>query len=169
MSLKLILRDRETWTGLFVILALALVMGTVSNLALIKKFLRGEFRQAFFLKESYPGLVFITLPEVVELWHNQTALIVDSRQASEFRRGHVPGAISVPLEEIKSGNYGSLERLTTAKPLVIYCEGGDCLTSYNLARFLYERGYRDLRVFSGGWAEWLAAGLPVEKEDEGSQ
>lgn len=168
MKIKQILRDGETWKGILIILALSLAIGTVSNLGLIKKFLRGEFRQAFFTREEYPGLVFITLPEVEELWHNQKAVIVDSRPVSEFRRGHVPGAISVPLEEVKGGNYDPLERLTTAKPLIIYCEGGDCLTSLTLARLLYGRGFRDLRVFSGGWAEWLAAGLPVEKEDGGS-
>lgn len=169
MNLKPILRDGETWKGIVIILALSLVMGTVSNLGLIKKFLRGEFRQAFFTREEYPGLVFITLPEVEELWHNQKAVIVDSRPVSEFRRGHIPGAISVPLEEIKGGNYSPLERLSPVKPLIIYCEGGDCLTSLNLARLLHGRGFGDLRVFSGGWAEWLAAGLPVEKEDEASQ
>ncbi|RFT16652.1 MAG: Transcriptional regulator, ArsR family [Candidatus Saccharicenans subterraneus] len=167
MNLKQILRDGETWKGIIIILALSLVIGTVSNLGLIKKFLQGEFRRAFFTSADYPGLVFITLPEMEELWHNQKAVIVDSRPASEFRRGHVPNAISVPMEEVKSGNYGLLERLSPGQPLIIYCEGGDCLTSLNLARLLYGRGFRDLRVFSGGWAEWLAAGLPVEKEDGG--
>lgn len=169
MNLKQILRDRETWKGILIILALSLAIGTASNLGLIKKFLRGEFRQAFIDREEYSGLVFITLPEVEELWHNQAAVIVDSRPASEFRRGHVPGAISVPLEEVKGGNYLLLERISPGRPLIIYCEGGDCLTSLNLARLLHGRGFGDLRVFSGGWAEWLAAGLPVEKEDDAIQ
>ncbi|MCX8160234.1 MAG: rhodanese-like domain-containing protein [Candidatus Saccharicenans sp.] len=166
MNLKQILGDRETWKGIFIILALSLAIGAVSNLSLIKKFLQGEFRQAFIARDSYPGLVFITRLEVEDLWHNQLATIVDSRSVSEFKRGHIPGAISVPLEEVRSGNFGLLDRIPPGRPLVIYCEGGDCLTSLNLARLLHERGFRDLRVFAGGWEEWLAAGLPVEKEDD---
>ncbi len=169
MKLQQILRDRETWKGILIILALSLFIGTVSNSGLIRKFLRGEYRQAFFSREDYPGLVFITLPEMEELWHNQAALIVDSRSVPEFRSGHIPGSISVPLEEVKGGNSSLLDRLKPGQPLIIYCEGRDCLTSLNLARLLHERGFRDLRVFSGGWEEWVAAGLPVEKEDDAIQ
>lgn len=169
MNLKGILRDRETWLGIIIILSLSLVLGTVSNLGLIKRFLQGEFNQAFLSREEYPGLVFISLPEVEEIWHNQQANILDSRSISEFRQGHIPGAISVPLNEVKSGNYELLQAIPSGKPLVIYCEGGDCLTSLNLARLLHDRGFRDLRIFSGGWEEWTAAGLPVEKKEEDAQ
>lgn len=161
MSVRKIIYDRETWRGLFFIVSLSVVLGIVSNLGLIKRFLAGEFHQAFLLREDYPGLVFITLTEVEDLWHNRTAAIVDSRSASEFDSGHIPGAISVPLEEINRGNFGLLEKIPRDQPLVIYCEGGDCLSSLNLARLLHQRGFRDLRVFSGGWEEWTAAGLPV--------
>ncbi len=168
MNLKQILRERETWKGVLIILLLSVVLGTVSNAGLVKRFLQGEFRQAFLSKEDYPGLRFITLPEVEELWHNQTAVMVDSRPVSDFRRGHIPGAVSVPLEEVQNRAYDLGGRVPSDRPLVIYCEGGDCLTSLNLARLLHQRGFRDLRVFSGGWNEWLSAGLPVEKENEDS-
>ncbi len=166
MNLKQILRDGETWKGIFIILLLSIFLGTVGNLGLIKRFLRGEFRQALISREEYPGLVFISLPEVEELWHNRTAVVVDSRPVSEFRRGHIPGAISIPLEEVRSEASGLADRIPPSRPLVIYCEGGDCLTSLNLARLLHRQGFRDLRIFSGGWEEWLAAGLPVEKEEK---
>ncbi|MGQ9802021.1 MAG: rhodanese-like domain-containing protein [Candidatus Saccharicenans sp.] len=166
MSLKEILRDRETWQGIIIILCLSLVLGAVTNAGLIRRFLQGEFRQAFLSREEYPGLVFISLAEVEELWHNQQAVIVDSRTASEFRQGHIPGAISVPLEQVKGSNYGLLQTIPSGQPLIIYCEGGDCLTSLNLARLLHDRGFRDLRIFSGGWLEWTAAELPVEKTEE---
>ncbi|MBC7348910.1 MAG: rhodanese-like domain-containing protein [Candidatus Aminicenantes bacterium] len=169
MSLKEILRDRETWQGIIIILGLSLVLGAVSQVGLIKRFLQGEFKQAFLSRQEYPGLVFISLPEVEELWHNQQAAILDSRPSLEFRRGHIPGAVSVPLDEVKSGNYGLLQTIPGGQPLIIYCEGGDCLTSLNLARLLHERGFRDLRIFSGGWEDWTAAGLPVEKTEEDAE
>jgi len=163
MGLKKILSDRETWLGLLIILGLAVLLGFITNAGLVKRFFSGEFKQAFVNKEQYPGLVFITLAEAEFLWSNHQAVIVDSRSASEFKRGHIPEAISIPLEEVKNGNNALLEKVPKGKPLVIYCEGGDCLTSLNLAKILYERGFQDLRIFSGGWGEWTASGLPVEK------
>jgi rhodanese-related sulfurtransferase len=49
--------------------------------------------------------------------------------------------------------------------VVVYCEGGDCQSSLDLAKRLHEAGFRDIRVSTGGWDEWRAAGLPEEKSD----
>ncbi len=166
MSLKKILAERETWRGVLVILALSFFLSAVVNFGLIKRFLAGEFRQAFVSPGRHPGLVFVSLAETEDLWHSGLAVFIDSRAAADFARGHIPGAISVPLEEIKKGNLSLLEKIPRDRLLVIYCEGGDCQTSLLLAEFLSERGYRDLRVFSGGWTEWTGAEMPVSGGDE---
>jgi rhodanese-related sulfurtransferase len=62
----------------------------------------------------------------------------------------------------------SAAKLSAALPfpedqvIVVYCEGGDCQTSVALAKVIHERGFTDIRVLSGGWGDWVAAGLPVE-------
>ncbi|MEW5902213.1 MAG: rhodanese-like domain-containing protein, partial [Acidobacteriota bacterium] len=88
-----------------------------------------------------------------------------------FAAGHVPRARNIPLQEAVGDKRGSgrldLFAAELAVPfdrtLIIYCEGGDCQTSIALARLVYEKGFKDIRIFSGGWAEWSGAGLPVEK------
>lgn len=163
MNLRKIVSDKETWTGILIIVGLSLILGLVSNLGLIKRFLGGEFQQAFISRDQFPGLAFITIAETEDLWASQGAVFVDSRPQDEFNRGHIPGAISVPLEEVKRNNREILSRIPEGKLLVVYCEGGDCLTSLNLAKILYQQGFREIRIFSGGWEEWLSSGLPMEK------
>jgi rhodanese-related sulfurtransferase len=97
-------------------------------------------------------------------------LFIDSRSRDEFSAGHIPGALPVPLEELQRSGMteaGPGPSLPLAFPgaqtLVVYCEGGDCRTSLALARIIHDRGYADIRVFSGGWLEWSAAGLPESR------
>jgi len=164
-TLKKIIFNRVTWKGVAFILILSAVLGVVTNFGLIKRFLAGEFQQAFIDSQEYPGLVFITLNEAEDLWFNQQAIIIDSRSEDEFIKGHIPGAVSMPLEKIKADDSTIISQLPQGRTLMIYCEGGDCLTSLNLARILYQRGFLDLRVFSGGWKEWTEAGLPTERAE----
>jgi rhodanese-related sulfurtransferase len=164
MAIRKFLLSSQTWKEILIILCLSMVLGLVANFGLIKKFMAGEFRQAFISKEEFAGLVFISLQEAEDLWFNQQALFVDSRSEEEYGKGHIPGAVSVSLEEVNKGRKNLLEQLPSNRLLVIYCEGGDCLTSLNLGKLLYQKGFKNIRIFSGGWNEWVAAGKPVEKD-----
>ncbi len=84
----------------------ALVLGAVSLLVaaavrfpLIKRFVRGEFRQSFFQASEYPGVRLITLEEAEELWRTAQAAFIDARRPDLYDGGHVPGARSVPASE----------------------------------------------------------------------
>ncbi len=163
MSLKSIFSDRETWRGIIIIIGLSVLLAVTTQFGLIKRFLKGEFRQAFISREEFPGLVFISLSEAENLWSAGEAVVVDSRSQEEYASGHIPGAISIPLIEVKEGADYLFNRLPPDRQIVVYCEGGGCQTSLALARILYARGYKNIKVFSGGWEEWLKAGLPVER------
>ena len=163
MKLREILSDRETWQGLAIILGLSVFLAVITQLGLIRRFWQGEFKQAFINRQEFPGLVFVSLAEAESLWASGEALLVDSRSREEYAAGHVPGAFSLPLVEIKSGQEDLLRLLPEDKPLVVYCEGGSCQTSLALAKILFSKGFKNIKVFSGGWEEWLQAGLPVEK------
>ncbi|MBC7363858.1 MAG: rhodanese-like domain-containing protein [Candidatus Aminicenantes bacterium] len=162
MKIKEIFGHRETWQGIAVILGLSIILACVTQFGLIKRFWQGEFKQGFVRGEEFPGLVFISLAEAESLWASGEALMVDSRSREEYAAGHVPGAFSLPLVEVKNGQDNLLQLLPEDKPLVVYCEGGSCQTSLALAKILSKKGYRNIKVFSGGWEEWLQAGLPVE-------
>lgn len=90
------------------------------------------------------------------------AVVVDARDPDEFAAGHLPGALSLPYEEVSS-EPERLERLETGgRPIVIYCGGGACEVSLELAWDLIYAGHRRVVVYMGGFPEWEAAGHAVE-------
>ena len=49
------------------------------------------------------------------------------------------------------------------RPIVVYCSGGECELSMNLAKLMVENGKRKVLVYEGGFPEWQGAGMPVTK------
>lgn len=104
----------------------------------------------------------VLLAEVREL-ATAGALLVDARERALYAEGHLPGAVSLPLGEVEALLEGFRGRVDVARPLVLYCSGYGCPDSFDLGMRLIAEGYRDVRVFEGGFPEWRDAGLPVAK------
>jgi rhodanese-related sulfurtransferase len=143
---------------------LSFVLGTAVHLPLIRRFFAGEFRSGFLDREKYPDIRFVTLAEAEDLFSQGAgaAVFLDSRRGEDFAAGHIAGARSIPLNDHKQGLPDGILAYPLDHTLVVYCEGGDCQTSIALAKLIRLKGFRDIRIFSGGWAEWSAAGLPTE-------
>jgi rhodanese-related sulfurtransferase len=75
-------------------------------------------------------------------------LLVDVRNAEEFSAGHIPGAINIPLDEIR----GRLQEIPTDKKIYIYCEAG--LRGYLAQRILRQRGFNAVSNLAGGYVTW---------------
>lgn len=84
-------------------------------------------------------------------------VVWDVRPVSEFEAGHLPGAVSVPPEEIKR----RLQELPAEAEVVAYCRGPFCVYADDAVRELRQNGLRAARL-DGGFPEWRRAGLPVE-------
>lgn len=153
------------WEILFILL-LSCILGFGVNFSLIKRFVKGEFAQSFISAKKYPHISFITLAEAEDLFISQKALFIDSRREEAYFSGHILGALNIPYEGGEEGL--RLERfdLNLKKMLVVYCDGSECQSSIQLAKFLHEYGFKDIRVFFGGWQEWVEAGLPVEEKND---
>ncbi|MBP7706464.1 MAG: rhodanese-like domain-containing protein [Candidatus Aminicenantes bacterium] len=152
------------------LVALGAVVGAAVNFPLVKRFVRGEFRETFFEAARYPGVRLITLQEAEDLWAGGQTVLLDARPVEAFALGHAPGARNIPSARDGFEVPAGVLALAREAVLVVYCEGGDCQSSLALARRLHDEGFRDIRVFSGGWDEWRAAGLPEEQgEGRGPQ
>jgi len=90
------------------------------------------------------------------LKHEQ-ALVIDVRPAEEFAAGHIPGALSVPLAELKN----RLAELPRESEIVAYCRGPYCVLAPQAIEILRRAGYRARRL-EEGLPEWRLANLPVE-------
>jgi len=143
--------------------ALAMIVAAAVQFPLIVRFARGEFRDGFFSAVEYPGIRVITLEETEDLWRTGAALVLDARAEELFARGRVPGARNVPAAGSEAELPEELRSSGRERIVVVYCEGGDCQSSLALAKRLHDEGFRDIRVFGGGWEVWTAAGLPEEK------
>ncbi|HEY6727963.1 MAG TPA: rhodanese-like domain-containing protein [Polyangiaceae bacterium] len=93
-------------------------------------------------------------------------VLLEALDEAYYRKAHLPGAIALPLGRLDSV---VRERLhDKAAPLVVYCASSTCKNSDVAARALLALGFRDVRVYSGGKADWMDGGLPVETGAESS-
>lgn len=103
--------------------------------------------------QSIPAL---TLAEVRRLRGQNGEVVVDVRGDGEWDAGHIPDARHLPLTELDQ----RLDELPRGRPLVVHCQTGS--RAAIAASLLRASGFGDVRLFTGGFAEWQAAGNPVE-------
>jgi rhodanese-related sulfurtransferase/DNA-binding transcriptional ArsR family regulator len=83
-------------------------------------------------------------------------LVLDVRPAPEYAAGHIPGAVSIPVEELPA----RLAELPDDVEVVAYCRGAYCVFAHDAVRLLTAHGRRAVRL-SDGMLEWRLAGQPV--------
>jgi rhodanese-related sulfurtransferase len=88
------------------------------------------------------------------------ATVLDVRPVDEYRTGHIPGALSVPLGHLKK----LLSRLPKDQEIVAYCRGPYCVLAVQAVEMLREQGFEAIRL-EEGIQDWRAMGLPVEIGD----
>jgi rhodanese-related sulfurtransferase len=111
---------------------------------------------------SEKGIRTLSLEQAREKMAGGNALCIDVRSVSEFGRGHIRGAISMPLEDMDRELARHLDLFSQDKPIVVYCGGEGCDLSRFLARKLIGAGMDQIFVFGAGWEGWRAAGLPID-------
>jgi rhodanese-related sulfurtransferase/DNA-binding HxlR family transcriptional regulator len=99
----------------------------------------------------------LTRDELLARIKSGSAVLVDVRPAEEWAAGHIPGALSVPLDELAN----RLAELPDGTEIVAYCRGTNCVLAHEAARLLISRGRRASRL-ADGMLEWRLAELPVE-------
>lgn len=102
--------------------------------------------------------------EEVDSLFGSGALFLDARRSSEFRDGHIPRARSVPVWE--AGLDDKIKALFSelpdqSVPIVVYCNGGECEDSHELAQRLYLVGFDGVRVYRDGFPDWAKRKRPV--------
>ncbi len=102
------------------------------------------------------GLDAIDRDELVSRLHSGDLVVLDVRPEAEFRAGHIAGAVSVPLDELRR----RLRKVPKDADVVAYCRGPYCVYADDAVRELRRRGYRARRL-EDGFPEWKRAGLPV--------
>ncbi len=84
--------------------------------------------------------------------------LIDVRPEEEYEAGHIPGALSVPLERLEA----LLPSLPADREMVAYSRGPYCVLAPNAVEMLHRHNRRAVRLLDG-ILQWRAAGLPVEE------
>lgn len=95
------------------------------------------------------------------LWDANGAVFVDARTAAEFAAERIERAVSLPLDDLGKNPDLVKNFSSGGRPVVVYCGGGECELSKNLAWNLVDAGHRKVLVYLGGIAEWKQKGAPL--------
>jgi rhodanese-related sulfurtransferase len=88
----------------------------------------------------------------------RTFATIDLRPLEQYRRGHLPGARSIPRSEL-AARFDEIPRVDL---VVLYCEC-PVMEVERAYQFLRGHSYRNLGVMSDGFDEWVKRGYPVER------
>lgn len=103
------------------------------------------------------GLELVDRPTLWRLAQDGQVIVLDVRPPGEYDAGHIPGAVSVPLEELER----RLTEIPRDQPVVAYCRGPYCVLAVQAVELLRRHGFAAQRL-EDGFPEWREAGLPVE-------
>ncbi|HEV2741422.1 MAG TPA: metalloregulator ArsR/SmtB family transcription factor [Candidatus Elarobacter sp.] len=106
--------------------------------------------------ERDPGIA--TYDAAQDIIADRRAALLDARPREEYEAAHIPGAVSVPLEALRSKKFA----LPRAKRYVVYCRGPYCVFADEAVALLRRRGLDATRLALGP-AEWVAAGGEVDR------
>jgi rhodanese-related sulfurtransferase/DNA-binding transcriptional ArsR family regulator len=102
------------------------------------------------------GLEPVSRKELLARIKAGVVTVLDVRPPDEFACGHLPGALNIPLSELRK----RLAELPPKQEVVAYCRGPWCVLAFEAVALLRKHGHKARRL-DGGLPEWKVAGLPV--------
>ena len=131
------------------------VLGAVENIA--ENYLAEIDRIKNNLKQERLDVKIISFSEWDDLQRSGNPQLIDVRPKQEYQGGHLPGAVSIPLEELES----RLEELSPKALAVVYCRGFYSLLSDEAVRLLNTHQFDACRL-DGGINKWRLEGRHLE-------
>ena len=104
------------------------------------------------------GFTPVKRDELLRLLKQGDAMVIDVRPASEFRAGHIAGAVNIPIDFLPQ----RLKTLPQDQEIIAYCRGPYCLFAIEAIQQIRLHGLNARRL-EEGFPEWKAERLPVEK------
>src|SRR4029079_5119923 len=104
----------------------------------------------------------ITREELTERLGRRHVVVIDVRPTAEYTAGHIPGARSLPPDEVRQ----RLRTIPKDKEIVAYCRGPFCVYADDVVRSLQRRGIRARRL-EDGFPEWKRAGREIAVGEAG--
>lgn len=103
----------------------------------------------------------VSMKELRRRMRDGDVTVIDVRPEEEYRAGHIPGALTIPVAHLKR----RLAEIPKSRDVVAYCRGPYCVYSVEAVGILRKHGYRARRS-SEGLPDWRASGLPIASGDD---
>lgn len=110
------------------------------------------------------GVEPIGIDELLRRAESGNVTVIDVRPRLEYEAGHLPGAISMPLDELPR----RLGEIESDRTIVAYCRGPYCVMSAQAVAQLRKAGRNAVRLVAGP-LEWSSSGLPIASSPDGSE
>jgi rhodanese-related sulfurtransferase len=108
-----------------------------------------------FLKRLFAGAPSITVEELDGLLTQRAVNLLDVREPHEYKSGHVPGAVNVPVKQLDA----RLRKLKKDKPYAVICASGS--RSSSATYFLLDNGFEGAVSVRGGTGAWQRSGRKI--------
>ena len=110
--------------------------------------------------ETIPGTTLVNVQEAKALF-DKGAIFIDARSDKNWGAGRVPDAVHLDVKRDFT-EAALLEELTKSDPVVMYCNGENCLRSTKANEQAFTWGFTKVYYFRTGFPSWKAAGYAVE-------
>lgn len=94
------------------------------------------------------------------LINKEDAVVVDIRAEKDFKSGHIIGSKQLKAEDVRTANFGKLEKFKD-RPIIVVCNMGN--TAVTTANKMAKQGFSNVSVLTGGISAWQGASLPLSK------
>ncbi len=111
--------------------------------------------------EGREGMEPVDRDELLELVRQEAVTVLDVRPVEEYNAAHIPGALSIPLKELKL----HLAELPRDQEIVAYCRGPFCVLSVQAVEMLRAQGFNAVRL-EEGIQDLRAMGFPSAVNEE---
>jgi len=99
----------------------------------------------------------VTPNQLSTMVNQRDAVVLDIREHNDFKNGHIPGSINIPLAKI--GERVAELHKSREKPVIVVCKMGQSATS--VTKRLKEDGFAEVYRLGGGLLEWQSSNLPL--------
>lgn len=101
----------------------------------------------------------VSTAQAKKVFDKKAGIFIDARRADQFAKGHIPGALNIYPSDFGE-NLQKIISIPRDKLIVVYCDGGLCELSHDLANELMQFGFKKVVVYTGGWEEWSKTDYP---------
>lgn len=108
-------------------------------------------------REKRNTLEVVKIDELLNRLKSKNIVLLDVRPPGEYKNGHIPNAINIPVEELSA----KLKKLPKHKEYIAYCRGPFCVFADEVVSMLIKKGFKAKRLVEG-FPDWKLKGLPVE-------